>query len=305
MSATLEAVLPPELRAIHPDRHQRFIPALAKDPASISQIRALLKGVETTHEAILGDARDVRLPPSSIHLVVTSPPYWTLKEYPDRDGQIGRFGDYGVFLASLKRVWEGCYDALVPGGRLVCVVGDVCLSRRKNGGRHTVIPLHASIQIQCCDIGFDNLAPIIWHKISNMKTEANGRGSYLGKPFEPNGVVKNDIEFILMLRKSGGYRSPSFAARVLSVISADDHDRWFRQIWNDVRGASTRDHPAPFQVELAERLIRMFSFVGDTVYDPFTGTASTQVAAQQCGRNSIGVEIEPAYHAMAVARLAL
>ena len=289
---------------MRPDVHQRSIPALAKDPVSVARIRDLLARVETTHEVVLGDAREIRLPSSSVHLVVTSPPYWTLKEYPDSGGQIGRLGDYEEFLDSLKHVWEGCFDALVPGGRLVCVVGDVCLSRRRNSGRHMVIPLHASIQLQCGDIGFDNLAPIIWHKISNMKTEANGSGSYLGKPFEPNGVIKNDIEFLLMLRKPGGYRSPSAAARLLSVISAEDHDRWFRQIWNDVRGASTKDHPAPFPVELAERLIRMFSFAGDTVFDPFTGTASTQVAARQCGRSSIGVEVEPTYHEMAKARLA-
>ena len=304
MNEGLESILTPELRALRPDLHQRSIPALAKDPVSIARIHDLIARVETTHEVVLSDAREVRLPSSSVHLVVTSPPYWTLKKYPDSDGQIGRLGDYEKFLDSLKHVWEGCFDALVPGGRLVCVVGDVCLSRRQNGGRHMVIPLHASIQLQCSDIGFDNLAPIIWHKISNMKTEANGSGSYLGKPFEPNGVIKNDIEFLLMLRKPGGYRSPSAAARLLSVISADDHDRWFRQIWNDVRGASTKDHPAPFPVELAERLVRMFSFVGDTVFDPFTGTASTQVAARQCGRSSIGVEVEPTYHAMAKARLA-
>ena len=304
MNEGLESILTPELRALRPDLHQRSIPALAKDPVSIARIRDLLARVETTHEVVLGDAREVRLPSSSVHLVVTSPPYWTLKKYPDSDGQIGQLGDYEKFLDSLKHVWEGCFDALVPGGRLVCVVGDVCLSRRQNGGRHMVIPLHASIQLQCSDIGFDNLAPIIWHKISNMKTEATGSGSYLGKPFEPNGVIKNDIEFLLMLRKPGGYRSPSAAARLLSVISADDHDRWFRQIWSDVRGASTKDHPAPFPVELADRLIRMFSFVGDTVFDPFTGTASTQVAARQCGRSSIGVEVEPTYHAMAMARLA-
>ena len=304
MNTTLESILTPELKAMRPDLHQRSIPALAKDPVSVAQIRDLLTHVETTHEVVLGDAREVRLPSSSVHLVVTSPPYWTLKQYPDGDGQLGRLADYETFLDSLKRVWEGCFDAIVPGGRLVCVVGDVCLSRRKNNGRHMVVPLHASIQLQCSDIGFDNLAPIIWHKISNMKTEANGSGSYLGKPFEPNGVIKNDIEFLLMLRKPGGYRSPSPAARLLSVISADDHDRWFRQIWNDVRGASTKNHPAPFPAELAERLIRMFSFVGDTVFDPFTGTASTQVAARQCGRNSIGVEVEPTYHAMAKARMA-
>ena len=289
---------------MRPDLHQRSIPALAKNPVSVARIRGLLAQVETTHEVVLGDAREVRLPSSSVHLVVTSPPYWTLKQYPDSDGQIGRLADYETFLESLKHVWEGCFDALVPGGRLVCVVGDICLSRRQNSGRHMVIPLHASIQLQCREIGFDNLAPIIWHKISNMKTEASGSGSYLGKPFEPNGVIKNDIEFLLMLRKPGGYRSPSAAARLLSVISADNHDCWFRQIWNDVRGASTKSHPAPFPVELAERLIRMFSFVGDTVFDPFTGTASTQVAARQCGRNSIGVEIEPTYHKMAKARLA-
>lgn len=304
MNTELESILTPELRAIRPDLHQRSIPALAKDSVSVARIRDLLARVETTHEVVLGDAREVRLPSSSVHLVVTSPPYWTLKKYPDSDGQIGRLGDYEEFLDSLKHVWEGCFDALVPGGRLVCVVGDVCLSRRRNSGRHMVIPLHASIQLQCSNIGFDNLAPIIWHKISNMKTEANGSGSYLGKPFEPNGVIKNDIEFLLMLRKPGGYRSPSAAARLLSVISAEDHDRWFRQIWNDVRGASTKNHPAPFPVELAERLIQMFSFVGDTVFDPFTGTASTQVAARQCGRSSIGVEVEPAYHEMAMARLA-
>lgn len=303
MSAELESILTPELKEMRLDLHQTSIPALAKDPVSVARIRDLLAHVETTHEVILGDARVVRLPSSSIHLVVTSPPYWTLKQYPESEGQLGQVADYESFLDSLKRVWQGCFDALVPGGRLVCVVGDVCLSRRQNGGRHMVMPLHASIQLQCREIGFDNLAPIIWHKISNMKTESNGSGSYLGKPFEPNGVIKNDIEFLLMLRKPGGYRSPSPAARLLSVISADNHNSWFRQIWNDVPGASRKNHPAPFPVELAERLIRMFSFVGDTVFDPFTGTASTQVAARQCGRSSIGIEVEPAFHKMAMARL--
>ena len=102
-------------------------------------------------------------------------PYWTLKDYPDTAGQMGRMDDYEAFLTDLGKVWERCYDALVPGGRLVCVVGDVCLSRRRNAGRHAVIPLHAAIQTQCTAIGFDNLAPIIWHKIANMKTEASRR----------------------------------------------------------------------------------------------------------------------------------
>ena len=198
---------------------------------------------------------------------------------------------------------EGDFEALVPGGRLICVVGDVCLSRRKNSGRHTVVPLHASIQEHCRAIGFDNLAPIIWHKIANAVYEVENGSSFLGKPYEPNAVIKNDIEFILMQRKPGGYRAPSVATRVLSIIPEDCHREWFQQIWTGLPGASTRDHPAPFPVELAARLIRMFSFVGDTVLDPFMGTASTNIAAAKWGRNSIGIEVDEEYYALAEKRL--
>jgi DNA modification methylase len=183
-------------------------------------------------------------------------------------------------------------------------VGDVCLSRRKNGGRHTVVPLHASIQTRCASLGFDNLAPIIWHKIANAQLESNGNGSsFLGKPYEPNAVIKNDIEFILMERKPGGYRAPELATRILSVIPEDNHREWFQQIWSRLPGASTRNHPAPFPRELALRLIRMFSFVGDIVLDPFLGTGSTTAAAMLCGRNSIGYEIDPKYLSIAKQRV--
>ena len=176
---------------------------------------------------------------------------------------MGFIEDYESFLTELDRVWQACYDALVPGGRVVCVVGDVCLSRRKNFGEHVVVPLHASIQEHCRAIGFNNLAPIIWHKIANAAYEATGNGGgFLGKPYEPNSVIKNDIEFILMERKPGGYRSPTVATRILSVISAENHAKWFQQIWTGVTGASTKRHPAPYPLELAERLVRMFSFVG-------------------------------------------
>ncbi len=186
---------------------------------------------------------------------------------------------------------------------MICVVGDVCLSRRKNDGRHTVVPLHASIQEHCRRIGYDNLAPIIWHKISNVDFEASGSGSFLGKPYEPNAVIKNDIEFILMQRKSGGYRSPSIATRVLSVIGDANHKQWFQQIWTGLTGASTRQHPAPFPLEVAMRLVRMFSFVGDTVLDPFLGTGTTTAAALLCGRNSIGFEVDPVYAKGAMRRI--
>lgn len=252
-----------------------------------------------------GDAREMTdLTPGSVHLVVTSPPYWTLKEYRDSEGQMGHIEDYDLFLAELDRVWEHCFRALVPGGRLVCVVGDVCLSRRKNKGRHTVVPLHASIQEHCRRIGFDNLAPIIWHKISNAAYEVENGSSFLGKPYEPNSVIKNDIEFILMQRKPGGYRTPNIPARVLSVISGENHKQWFQQIWSGLTGASTRHHPAPYPLELADRLIRMFSFVGDTVLDPFLGTGTTTIAAAAAGRNSIGFEIDKYYFEQAHKRIA-
>jgi DNA modification methylase len=206
-------------------------------------------------------------------------------------------------LVELDRVWQHCYDALVPGGRVVCVVGDVCLSRRKNAGRHTVVPLHASIQEHCRRIGYDNLAPIIWYKIANAVYEVENGSSFLGKPYEPNSVIKNDIEYILMERKPGGYRTPSVATRILSVISTEHYQAWFRQIWDGVTGASTRDHPAPYPLELAERLVRMFSFVWDTVLDPFMGTGTTTVAAAKWGRNSIGYEIDEHYYELALKRI--
>ena len=153
-------------------------------------------------------------------------------------------------------------------------------------------------------LGIDNLAPIIWHKIANATHEVDrGSGGFLGKPYEPNAVIKNDIEFILLQRKGGGYRKPDLASRVLSLLSEECFKRFFRQVWADLPGASTRDHPAPFPVDLAGRLIRMFSFVGDTVLDPFTGTVSTQVAAAAFGRNSVGVEVDPAYFEDALVRL--
>jgi len=186
---------------------------------------------------------------------------------------------------------------------MICVVGDVCLSRRKNNGEHSVLPLHASIQERCRRIGYKNLAPIIWHKISNANHEMPGGSAFLGKPYEPNSIIKNDIEYILMERKGGGYRKPSFEERVLSVISDQNHKLWFQQIWQGITGASTRNHPAPFPLQLAERLIRMFSFAGDTVLDPFLGTGTTSVAAARWGRNSMGVEVDPQYHKMAVDRL--
>jgi DNA modification methylase len=253
---------------------------------------------ETSHRLVNADARDLSfLKPESVHLVITSPPYWNLKRYNDSPAQLGHIRDYEEFLQQLRKVWLHVFRVLVPGGRLVCVVGDVCVARKRYG-RHLVFPLHADISVICRKIGFDNLNPIIWHKISNASYEIPNGSKFLGKPYEPNAIIKNDMEYILMQRKPGGYRKPTDDQRASSKISKIDFDCWFQQIWQ-ITGASTKHHPAPFPLELASRLVRMFSFTGDTVLDPFCGTGTTMVAALRADRNSIGVEIDPEYCRMA------
>lgn len=260
----------------------------------------------TTHQLRLGDARDMSwIPDSSVHLVVTSPPYWILKQYaPGNQDQMGHMEDYELFLSQLDRVWRECSRVLVGGGRICCVVGDVCIPR-KRAGRHYLVPLHADIQVRARNIGLDCLQPILWHKIANGVTEAEGNGAgFYGKPYQPGGIIKNDIEYILFFRKGGEYRSVPLLQKALSMLTREEMKGWQRSIWADLRGASTRDgHPAPFPVELAERLIKLFSFAGDTVLDPFAGTGSTSQAAIITGRNSIANDIEPLYIEIARQRM--
>lgn len=262
----------------------------------------------TEHVIRQGDARDLGLLPNeSVHLVVTSPPYFNLKPYASEAGgaQLGRISDYEGFLDELDRVWRECARVLVPGGRVCCVIGDV-LVPRKRGGRHWVLPLPADIQVRSRRAGLDNLTPILWFKISNRTNEAGGGSSgFYGKPYQPGAVIKNDHEHILLLRKPGGYRTTPMVQKALSMLQRDEMDAWMRPVWSDIRGASLRGgHPAPYPPELAERLIRLFSFAGDTVLDPFGGSGSTAVAAIRAGRNSVSIEIEPAYVRMAWARAA-
>ena len=252
---------------------------------------------DTTHTVHQGDARDLSwVPDESVHLVVTSPPYWTLKNYRDHPSQMGHIEDYEQFLTELDKSWAECARVLAPGGRVCCVVGDVCLPRR-TAGRHHVVPLHADIQVRARKLGLDVLSPIYWNKIANGMTESVGNGAgFYGKPYQPGGIVKNDVEFILFLRKGGEYRRPTVLQKALSMLTKEEMQAWFQPIWTDVRGASTRSgHPAPYPVALAERLVRMFSFAGDVVLDPFAGTCSTAIAAYRAGRHSISNEVDPEY----------
>ena len=196
----------------------------------------------TTHHLHLGDARDLSwVPDESVHLIVTSPPYWTLKEYEPSEQQMGAIQDYEEFLDELDKVWRQCERVLVPGGRVCCVVGDVCVPRKKTG-RHFVMPLHADIQVRSRRLGLDCLTPILWHKIANGATESEGNGAgFYGKPYQPGAVIKNDIEHIVFLRKGGGYRSVTSVQKALSMLRKDEMQAWFKTFWADLRGSSTRE----------------------------------------------------------------
>lgn len=259
----------------------------------------------TTHLIRQGDARNLaEIPSRSIHLIVTSPPYWTLKQYETRAGQLGEIDSYELFLNELDKAWAECARVLVPGGRICCVVGDVCVPRKREG-RHYVMPLHADIQVRMRKFGLDSLTPILWFKIANGVTEAKGNGAgFYGKPYQPGAIIKNDFEYILFFRKGGEYRSPTPIQKTLSMLSRDEMRTWLTSAWSDIKGESTRNgHPAPFPVALAERLIRLFSFAGDSVLDPFAGTGTTSVAAMNTGRSSVAYDIEPKYVSFATERL--
>ena len=292
-----------------------IIPVADNEPGAIGELLGLNEYYRrnvwpppydsTTHRLHLGDARDLSwIENESVHLIVTSPPYFTLKKYEVNESQLAEIEDYEEFLHELDKVWLECSRVLAPGGRICCVVGDVCISRR-SAGRHYILPLHADLQVRARRVGLDCLTPILWFKIANGATEVQGNGAgFYGKPYQPGAIVKNDVEHILFFRKGGSYRSPEPMQKALSMLTKKEMQSWLVTAWTDIKGESTKGgHPAPFPEQLAERLIRLFSFAGDTVLDPFVGTGTTSVAALKSGRNSIGIEIEKKYFKMAERRL--
>lgn len=313
----LDARIEPEFLADMAQDEAPILPATDNGPGAVAALLEANRRFrgrrwpapydQTTHRMLRGDARDLcAIPSNSVHLVVTSPPYFNLKPYAsDADGaQLGRIDDYEWFLLELDKVWRECERVLVPGGRVCCVIGDILIPRRADG-RHRVLPLPADIQVRSRKVGLDNLTPILWFKIGNRTNEAGGGSSgYYGKPYQPGAIIKNDHEHILMLRKPGGYRTTPMIQKALSMLQRDEMDSWMLPVWSDIRGASLRQgHPAPFPPEIAERLVRMFSFAGDTVLDPFAGSGSTALAALRAGRNSISIEIEEEYLESATQRV--
>ena len=236
---------------------------------------------------IIGDSRKmVEVSDNSIDLVVTSPPYWHIKDY-GVEGQIGYGQSLHEYLKNLYLVWEECYRALKPGTRLCINIGDQFL-RSIIYGRYKIAPLHSEFIVQCEKIGFDYMGSIIWQKKTTMNTTGGAvvMGSY---PYPPNGLVEIDYEFILLFKKQGK-KDFSKEAKEKSKLSKEEWKEYFYGHWN-FNGERQAGHEAMFPEELPKRLIKMFTFAGDTVLDPFLGSGTTSKSAIRLGRNSVGYEI--------------
>lgn len=244
--------------------------------------------MKTTHSCIIGDSRKmIEVNDSSVHLVVTSPPYWQLKDYGSED-QIGFNHSYEEYINNLNLVWNECYRGLHPGCRMLVNIGDQ-FARAVYYGRYKVIPIRTEIIKFCETIGFDYMGSIMWQKKTTMNTTggATVMGSY---PYPRNGIVEIDYEFILIFKKPGNPPKVSKEIKEQSIIPKEKWKEYFSGHWY-FNGVRQDGHIAMFPVELPKRAIEMFTFVGETVLDPFLGSGTTSLAAIVSNRNSIGYEI--------------
>lgn len=258
--------------------------------------------MKTIHKIIQGDSRRMNLVPNeSVHLVITSPPYWQLKDY-GTDIQIGYHESYERYINNLNLVWKECHRVLHPGCRLCINIGDQ-FARSVYYGRYKVIPIRTEIIKFCETMGFDYMGAIIWQKVTTTNTTGGATimGSY---PYPRNGILKLDYEFILLFKKQGSAPKPKLEQKERSMISKEDWNLYFTGHWY-FAGAKQEGHIAMFPEELPARLIKMFAFVGDTVLDPFLGSGTTSMAARNLERNSIGYEINQDYISTIKQRLSI
>ena len=255
-------------------------------------------GAELKGIVYIADSRNMsEIADESVHLIVTSPPYWHIKDY-GVEGQIGYGQTLHEYLLDLSRVWRECWRVLKPGRRLCINIGDQ-FARAVVYGRYKVIPIHAEIIAQCESIGFDYMGAIIWRKKTTMRTTGGAvvMGSF---PYPPNGIVELDYEFILLFKKpeqDGERGTRDVVPRVVKEVSKLTRDEWkefFSGHW-EFAGERQVLHEAMFPEELPRRLIRMFSFVGETVLDPFLGSGTTVKVALELRRSAIGYEIQPEF----------
>ncbi|MCX6121983.1 MAG: DNA methyltransferase [Ignavibacteriales bacterium] len=242
----------------------------------------------THHKIIIGDSRRMSdLSDDSVHLVITSPPYWQLKDYGDKN-QIGFHDSYESYINNLNLVWKECFRVLQNGCRLCINIGDQ-FARSVYYGRYKVIPIRTEITKFCETIGMDYMGAIIWQKVTTTNT--TGGASIMGSfPYPRNGILKIDYEFILIFKKLGDPPKVTKEIKELSKLTTNEWNTYFSGHWN-FAGEKQDKHLAMFPEELPRRLIRMFSFVGDTVLDPFLGSGTTSLAAKNLSRNSVGYEI--------------
>jgi site-specific DNA-methyltransferase (adenine-specific) len=246
--------------------------------------------LKTIHKIITGDSRQMNLlPDKSVHLVITSPPYWQLKDY-GTENQIGFHESYESYINNLNLVWKESHRVLHPGCRLCINIGDQ-FARSVYYGRYKVIPIRTEIIKFCETIGFDYMGAVIWQKVTTTNT--TGGATIMGSfPFPRNGILKIDYEFILLFKKQGIPPKPTKEQKELSAMTKEEWNTYFSGHWY-FAGAKQDGHIAMFPEELPARLIKMFAFAGDTVLDPFLGSGTTSLAARHLDRNSVGYEINP------------
>lgn len=252
------------------------------------------------HKIVFGDSRKMsQIPNKSVQLIITSPPYWQLKDYGTAD-QIGFNDSYEEYINNLNLVWQECYRVLSDGCRLCINIGDQ-FARSVYYGRYKVIPIRTEIIRFCESLGMDYMGAIIWQKTTTMNT--SGGGAIMGSfPYPRNGILKMDYEFVLLFKKLGNAPKPTPEQKKASEITSEEWSQYFSSHWN-FNGVKQYDHIAMFPEELPKRLIKMFSFVGETVLDPFVGSGTTSLAAKHLCRNSIGYEINKEFEPLIRGRL--